>query len=68
MSRAEPSGSALVVPPLDEQDEQRCWEVEGFARVPCGGTHLRRTGEVGVIDLKRKNIGHGKERIEIYVL
>ncbi len=50
-----------------EDDEQRYWEVEGFARVPCGGTHLHRTGEVGTIDLKRKNIGHGKERIEIHV-
>lgn len=50
-----------------EAQEQRYWEIRGFARVPCGGTHLRRTGEVGQIELKRKNIGKGKERIEIYV-
>ena len=43
----------------------RSWEVEGFARVPCGGTHLKRTGEVGTIALKRKNVGGGKERVEI---
>jgi Ser-tRNA(Ala) deacylase AlaX len=43
----------------------RYWEVEGFARVPCGGTHLRTTGEVGSIALKRRNVGKGKERIEI---
>lgn len=49
----------------DEAREQRYWEVAGFARVPCGGTHLRRTGEVGVIHLKRRNPGKGKERIEI---
>lgn len=42
------------------------WEVPGFARVSCGGTHLKRTGEVGNIMLKRKNIGKGKERIEVY--
>lgn len=50
-----------------EADERRFWEVAGFARVPCGGTHLKRTGEVGRIELKRDNIGKGKERIEVYV-
>ena len=51
----------------DEANERRYWEIPGFARVPCGGTHLRRTGEVGRIELKRENIGRGKERIEIRV-
>jgi Ser-tRNA(Ala) deacylase AlaX len=51
----------------DETLQRRYWEVEGFARVACGGTHLQRTGEVGRLTLKRKNIGKGKERIEIYV-
>lgn len=51
----------------DEADERRYWEVAGFARVPCGGTHLKRTGEVGNVELKRDNIGKGKERIEVYV-
>jgi Ser-tRNA(Ala) deacylase AlaX len=49
----------------DEVRERRYWEIAGFARVPCGGTHLRRTGEIGEIELKRKNVGKGKERIEI---
>jgi len=51
----------------DEETEERYWEVMGFARVPCGGTHLRKTGEIGEIELKRKNPGKGKERIEIYI-
>lgn len=51
----------------DENAQRRYWEVEGVARVPCGGTHLRRTSEVGDLTLKRKNIGKGKERIEITV-
>jgi len=51
----------------DEANERRYWEVTGFARVPCGGTHLKRTGEVGKIKLKRDNIGKGKERIEVYL-
>lgn len=49
----------------DEAAQRRYWAIEGFARVPCGGTHVRRTGEVGLIDLKRKNVGKGKERVEI---
>jgi Ser-tRNA(Ala) deacylase AlaX len=58
---------AIVSAFSDEEQEQRYWEIRGFARVPCGGTHLKRTGEVGPIALKRKNIGKGKERIEIYL-
>lgn len=49
----------------DEALQRRYWEIDGFARVPCGGTHLRRTGEIGRIALKRKNVGKGIERIEI---
>ena len=56
---------AIISAFSDEAAEQRTWEIAGFARVPCGGTHLRRTGEVGPITLKRKNPGKGKERIEI---
>jgi len=51
----------------DVAAEQRYWEIDGFARVPCGGTHVRRTGEIGPIELKRRNSGKGKERIEICV-
>ena len=51
----------------DEANQGRYWEIEGFARVPCGGTHLKRTGEIGPVTLKRVNIGKGKERIEIRV-
>ncbi|HOO89726.1 MAG TPA: alanyl-tRNA editing protein [Syntrophales bacterium] len=51
----------------DEEAERRYWKVEGFGCVSCGGTHLRRTGEIGEITLKRNNIGKGKERIEIYL-
>ena len=49
----------------DEQKQTRYWEIKGFAKVACGGTHLRRTGEIGEIELKRKNPGKGKERVEI---
>ncbi|MBM4840426.1 alanyl-tRNA editing protein [Vibrio parahaemolyticus] len=49
----------------DKANEKRYWKVEGFAQVACGGTHLKRTSEVGQVQLKRKNIGKGKERVEI---
>lgn len=52
----------------DEKLERRYWEIQGFAKVPCGGTHVRSTGEVGAITLKRINIGGGKERIEIKLI
>ncbi|SMC29241.1 Ser-tRNA(Ala) deacylase AlaX (editing enzyme) [Andreprevotia lacus DSM 23236] len=51
----------------DEAGERRYWQIPALARVPCGGTHLRHTGEIGSIALKRKNVGKGKERIEITV-
>ena len=52
----------------DMQNQRRYWELPGYCRVPCGGTHLAHTGEVGRITLKRKNIGKGKERVEITLL
>ncbi|MBM7867638.1 alanyl-tRNA editing protein [Heliobacterium gestii] len=52
----------------DEENEERYWEIEGFAKVPCGGTHIKKTGEIGDILLKRgKRLGSNKERIEIYL-
>jgi Ser-tRNA(Ala) deacylase AlaX len=51
----------------DVVNERRFWEIQGFSHVPCGGTHVRRTGEIGPIRLKRDNIGKGKERVEIFL-
>ncbi|MBU0898257.1 MAG: alanyl-tRNA editing protein [Nanoarchaeota archaeon] len=34
-------------------------------KLPCGGTHPKNTKEIGHIRLKRKNLGAGKERVEI---
>jgi Ser-tRNA(Ala) deacylase AlaX len=58
---------AIVSAFSDEAAEERFWQIPEFAQVPCGGTHPRRTGEVGVITLRRRNPGKGKERIEIQV-
>lgn len=59
--------SAIECAFSDRENLRRYWQVNGFARVPCGGTHPHRTGEVGGVRLKRRNIGGGKERIEIYL-
>ncbi|AIY43976.1 Alanyl-tRNA synthetase domain protein [Collimonas arenae] len=55
----------IVTAFTDEAAQRRYWEVAGFARMACGGTHPRTTAEIGVLKLKRKNTGKGKERIEI---
>ena len=34
-------------------------------KMPCGGTHVKSTEEIGKIRLKRVNIGKGKERVEV---
>jgi Ser-tRNA(Ala) deacylase AlaX len=52
----------------DIQNQRLFWEIEGFSKVACGGTHVKSTSEVGFIALKRINIGSGKERIEIKLL
>ncbi len=49
----------------DVEAQRRYWKIEGFSQVPCGGTHLKRPGEVGSIRLKRDNVGKGKERFNI---
>jgi len=59
------ANSEIISDFSDESKTRRYWEVKGFSKVACGGTHLKRTGEVGEIQLKRKNIGKGKERVEI---
>jgi len=41
----------------------RIWSCGGI-EMPCGGTHVRNTGEIGAIRLRRRNPGRGVERVE----
>jgi Ser-tRNA(Ala) deacylase AlaX len=50
--------------PDEKNPDKWRWECLGL-KYPCGGTHVKSLGEIGKIKLKRKNIGAGKERIEI---
>ena len=52
----------------DEQDPEKWHWKCGSWECPCGGTHVKSLKEVGKVALKRKNIGGGKERIEIYLV
>ncbi len=51
----------------DEGSERRYWKINTFSQVPCGGTHIKNTQEIGKLRLKRANPGRGKEQIEIFV-
>jgi len=52
----------------DIEHQRRFWKIEGFAQVPCGGTHVKSTAEVGYITLKREHPGKSIERIEIRLI
>lgn len=53
-----------VITTREEPGGLRLWECETI-KMPCGGTHVKSTSEINGISLKRKNIGSGKERIEV---
>ncbi|HYK93442.1 MAG TPA: alanyl-tRNA editing protein [Thermoplasmata archaeon] len=46
-----PAARAGLVPLPPLVDPVRVIEIEGTDRCPCGGTHVRSTGEIGPIDL-----------------
>ncbi len=47
------------------ESQRRFWKIDDFAQVPCGGTHVKSTAEVGFVNLKRDRPGKSIERIEI---
>lgn len=43
-------------------------QIEGFEKMLCGGLHTKNTKEIGHLSkLKRKNVGKGKERVEVFL-
>jgi Ser-tRNA(Ala) deacylase AlaX len=50
---------------LDVTTQRPFWRIKDFAQVPCGGTHIDSTAEVGYVILKREHPGKLIERIEI---
>ncbi|NYZ79196.1 alanyl-tRNA editing protein [Candidatus Micrarchaeota archaeon] len=50
----------------EQKPNYRYWEIDGFPKMPCGGTHPKRLEEIGEIVVQRgKKPGAGKERVEI---
>lgn len=39
---------------IDQPSERRYWRIPGIATVPCGGTHVNTTGEIGYVSLTRE--------------
>lgn len=48
---AHPSPRTGLIPLAPQVDPVRVIEIEGLDRCPCGGTHLRSTGEIGPLEL-----------------
>jgi alanyl-tRNA synthetase len=48
----------------DRTEDIRVVEVPGFDVIPCGGTHVRCTGEIGMIKLVRWERRSGNVRVE----
>ncbi len=46
------------------EGEIRVIDVDGFDRSPCGGTHVRNTGEIGLVFVKDYERNKGGTRIE----
>lgn len=56
-------GHEITILSDPERPGIRIWSC-GPIEMPCGGTHVRNTGEIGAIKLRRKNPGRGVERVE----
>ena len=55
-----------VKPPMG-QGRVRLLDIAGVDLQPCGGTHLRRTGEIGRVEVtKIENKGKQNRRINIF--
>jgi len=61
------AGNNQIVMESDNQKSDLQWWTCGLWKMPCGGTHVRNTSEIGQLRLTRKNKGKGRERIEIYL-
>ncbi|MCD6229429.1 MAG: alanyl-tRNA editing protein [Candidatus Diapherotrites archaeon] len=47
-------------------ENERYWKVSGFPEMPCGGTHVKNTSEIGEVTVKKgKKPGKGRQRIEV---
>lgn len=57
-------GLRRPIPPGRDEGDVRLVEVQGFDLSACGGTHVSRTGEVGLILVRRFERMKGRTRVE----
>ena len=50
--------------PLENESEALFW-ICNQVKIPCGGTHVKNTGEIGSIALKRRSQGKKLDRLYI---
>ena len=53
----------IICVPSAESEDKRIWIMKDYADMPCGGTHPKKSSEVGQIKLKRKGLGRQGQRI-----
>ncbi|MEM3427389.1 MAG: alanyl-tRNA editing protein [Nitrososphaerales archaeon] len=73
LRRVEEKVNALIAANLNihtwSEGETRYWKIEPYPPMLCGGTHPKKTGEIGAVKVSRgKKPGAGKERIEVTLL
>jgi alanyl-tRNA synthetase len=61
---AEELAEAGIRKKVDRQGVLRAIEVEGFDRQPCGGTHLERTGQAGLLLIRKLERRRDQCRVE----
>jgi len=61
---AEELAEAGIRKKVDREGVLRAIEVEGFDRQPCGGTHLERTGQAGMLLLRKLERRRESWRVE----
>jgi alanyl-tRNA synthetase len=52
----------VTVYPHQQYLDARYWECEGNV-IPCGGTHISSTAPIGLMKVRRKSLGRGKDRL-----
>jgi alanyl-tRNA synthetase len=60
------SNEPIYIYPYDTEKEAWYWKCRNYI-CPCGGTHVRHTGEIGKVLVRRRGIGKGRERLIVEV-
>jgi Ser-tRNA(Ala) deacylase AlaX len=58
----------VVTEPVGDGGLSRQWRIPGYPPIPCGGTHVKRTSELGKVAIKVQRKGRQGTRIYCNVL